>query len=170
MVANALGAPGRTLADGKALAGLLGLEDEFDPKVGRTVFRTRSTGEMPRLDLTFRWARAAGFVKVRHGSISATQRGKALGKRPTDDWRIAFEACITGGGTHVGRRADEPVPYWSEVNSDILEALPVWLCRQGDMEVSLLGDQAQAMLEGRFVLPEPGASNDPRRWIGLSVH
>jgi hypothetical protein len=56
-----------TLVDGRALVERLDTGDEVDQRIGDRIFRTHSTAELPVLTLTFRWARAAGFVKVRYG-------------------------------------------------------------------------------------------------------
>jgi hypothetical protein len=154
-----------TLHDGKEIATALGIEDEFDPVAGSRVFRTRSTDDMPRLSRAFRWARAAGFVKVRLGWVSATQRGRKLGVKPHEDWLAAYRAFVDGEVPHGARRE---FIWEEEVQGELLDALPEWLYRTGGLEVTLVHDVARELLEDRFVLPEPGSWNDPRKWIGGS--
>lgn len=50
------------LADGKALVDLLETDDHFDGKIGDRVFKTRSTAQLPGVDLTFRIALAARML------------------------------------------------------------------------------------------------------------
>lgn len=79
-----------SLSDGKALVELLDTGDKVEEKIGDKVFRTYSTAGLPVLNLTFRWARAAGFVKVRHNRVVITGRGESLGRKPLDG--LAFGA------------------------------------------------------------------------------
>jgi hypothetical protein len=158
-----------TLADGKQLAALLGLEREFDPKVRDKVFRTRSTTEMPGLTTVFRWSREAGFVKVRHGSLSATKRGRALGRRPTDDWFLAFEALLRGGVVYAHHGQWVEGPWWSEAYEELLAVLPELLYRRGGVEQTELHSFAADLL-GAYEPRELGESFfDPRRWIADDV-
>jgi hypothetical protein len=158
-----------TLADGKQLADLLRLDHEFDPKVGRTVFRTRSTARMPGLDTTYRWSREAGFVKVRHGSLSATRRGRALGSQPTDDWLTAFETLISGGVVFAHRGQWVEGPWWSDAYEELLAVLPGLLYRRGRMDLSELHALATELL-GVYSRPEFQLdAADPSRWVAQDV-
>lgn len=51
-------------ADGAELIELLGTNDVMDPVIGDRVFRTVSTDELLGVNLTFEWAKAAGFVRT----------------------------------------------------------------------------------------------------------
>jgi hypothetical protein len=158
-----------TLADGKQLAALLGLAREFDPKVRDKVFRTRSTTEMPGLTRTFRWSREAGLVKVRHGSLSATKRGRALGRQPTDDWFLAFETLVRGGVVYAHHGQWVEGPWWSDAYEELLAVLPELLYRRGGVERSVLHSFAADLL-GAYEPRELGGSFfNPRRWIADDV-
>ena len=114
-----------TVADGRALVSLLGTGDLVDPVIGERRFQTRSTTELPRLGLVFRWAKAAGFVKVRSGRVSATARGRRLGRDPLDDWGRAFEAYFRADP--FGLRLDRWAPFWAELLAEVLDELPLLL-------------------------------------------
>lgn len=154
-----------TVADGKALAPLLGIEEEFDPTFGSHLYRTRSTADMRTLVLLVRWARAAGLVKVRHGSISATRRGLALGRDPVDDWCLVFRTFLDDSVPYERHGAYVEGPYWVGVILDILGALPARLYRVGPLEREQLDEVAKAILDDRFMIPADPVM-DPRRWIG----
>lgn len=154
-----------TVADGRALAPLLGIEQEFDPTYGSHVYRTRSTGDMRTLVLLLRWARAAGLVKVLHGAMSATRRGLAMGRDPVDDWCLAFRAFLDDSVPYERHGAYVDGPYWVGVVLDILGALPARLYRIGPIEREQLHEVAVRLLEDRF-RPHPDPVMDPRRWIG----
>jgi hypothetical protein len=147
-----------TLEDGRALVELLGTGDEVDQRIGDEVFRTHSTAELPVLTLTFRWARAAGFVKVRHGRASMTARGASLGRRPLEDWRAALEGFLrcdpivrrfwAAGGRQHG-------PFWAEVLVELLQELPFTVYAMGSLDLKLLKEAAWQQVEDRFVLDRP---------------
>lgn len=147
-----------TLEDGRALVELLDTGDEVDQSIGDKTFRTHSTAELPLLTLTFRWARAAGFVKVRHGRLSMTARGASLGRKPLEDWRVALEGFLrcdpivrryyAAGGRQHG-------PFWAEVLVELLQELPFTVYAMGELDLKLLHDAAWQQVEDRFVLDLP---------------
>jgi len=146
-----------TLEDGRALVELLDTDDEVDQRIGDRVFRTHSTAELPVLTLTFRWARAAGFVKVRHGRVSMTARGASLGRKPLEDWRAALEGFLRCDP--IVRRYPGPQgghgPFWNEVLVELLQELPFTLYAMGSLDLKLLHDAAWQQVEDRFVLDRP---------------
>lgn len=158
-----------SLADGKVLVESLGTGDMFDDRIGDRVFRTRSTAELPGLDLTFRWARAAGFVKVKHGRVSITRRGSALGAKPLDDWRAAFEGLLKleSAGPRRERRYG---PYFGDETSWLCERLPFWLYERPDLEVDQLKDAVWTAIEaGYFLSPDPDIRASQRQIVGYDV-
>ncbi|SDH06795.1 hypothetical protein [Nonomuraea jiangxiensis] len=48
-----------TLSDARMLVALLKTGDEIDPKIGDRVFRTKSSTELPGLNLIVEWAKGA---------------------------------------------------------------------------------------------------------------
>jgi hypothetical protein len=52
------------LADGRVLVERLHTGDEMDPVIGERVFRTRSTADLPVLDLVYELALSAGFLEL----------------------------------------------------------------------------------------------------------
>lgn len=94
------------LADARTLVEALDTGDVMDETIGERTFRTRSSTELTTLDLTFRWARAAGFVKVRKGRLSATQWGRSLGEDPLESaYRALLALMEVGVLTH--RRGED---------------------------------------------------------------
>ena len=155
-----------TVADGRALAPLLGIEEEFDPTYGSGhQYRTRSTADMRTLVLLVRWARVAGLVKVRHGAISATRRGLALGHEPVDDWCLVFRTFVDRSVPYERHGDYVEGPYWVGVTLDILGALPARLYRLGPIGRDELREVAVRLLDDRFGPPADPVM-DPRRWIG----
>ncbi len=146
-----------TLEDGRSLVELLDTGDEVDQRIGDKTFKTHSTAELPMLTLTFRWARAAGFVKVRHGRVSMTARGASLGRKPLEDWRAALEGFLRCDP--IVRRYPGPQgghgPFWTEVLVELLQELPFTMYAMGSLDLKLLHDAAWQQVEDRFVLDRP---------------
>ncbi len=147
-----------TLEDGRALVELLDTGDEVDQRIGDKTFRTHSTAELPMLTLTFRWARAAGFVKIRHGRVSMTARGASLGQKPLEDWRAALEGFL--GCDPIVRRfpaahGRQHGPFWAEVLVELLQELPFTVYAMGSLDLKLLHDAAWQQVEDRFMLDRP---------------
>ncbi|MGQ0433278.1 MAG: hypothetical protein ACT452_12815 [Microthrixaceae bacterium] len=135
-----------TVADGKALVAILGTDDEVDPDIGTRTFRTRSSTVLHGVDLTFRWAKAAGFLRVQHGKVLTTKKGRALERDPVrafeqacrgllklgplgaqrPGWRRGWEEFLDGGTANLltALLAGDPVPFddlaesaWEEVDA-----------------------------------------------------
>ncbi|CAN5645752.1 hypothetical protein BH24CHL9_BH24CHL9_00720 [soil metagenome] len=158
-----------TLADGRALVESLGTGDRLDQRIGDRVFTTRSTAELPRLDLTFRWARAAGFVKVQHGRVSATRRGTALGSKPLEDWHAALQGLlkVEAVGPRPRRRYG---PFWDVEMAWFVERLPQWLYERPDLELDRLKEVVWKAIEAIYYLsPETEIRESQRRLIGHDV-
>ena len=142
------------LSDARALVDLLETGDEIDPVIGGRVFGTRSSAELPALGLVFRWARAAGFVKVRRGWVSITRRGMSLGKKATEDWRAAFDGFLTCDPVpaRYGLGASRHGPSWNEILVELIEQLPVGLYIAGEVDLEQLRDDAWRQVQARFEL------------------
>lgn len=158
-----------TLADGKALVASLETGDRVDERIGDRVFRTRSTAELPKLDLIFRWARAAGFVKVQHGRVSATRRGRAIGSRSLEDWGAAFDGLLKLESS--GRRRDRPYGLgWDEAIGWLVERLPAWLYEGPGLELEALKDAVWGTVEVEYVVSsEPVIRESQQRLVGSAV-
>jgi len=158
-----------SLADARVLVGRLGTGDEIDPTFGSRTFATRSAAELPRLALVFHWARAAGFVKVRHGRVSATRRGAALGSRPLDDWRAAFEGFLRLDPV-TPRYGRGEGPFWSEILDELLEQLPSALYLGGSIELDTLHEAAWHAVVDRFVVDDTAQIIDHlRRMLEIDI-
>lgn len=114
------------LADGLAMVDALGLADiERRSEWGGKV---QSTAELPDLDLTFRVARAAGFVKVQHGKVLPTKRAGDLGGAPHRAWPRVVEGLLKVGILqHRYARQQYFVPPWVDHLDDSLLRLLVLL-------------------------------------------
>jgi len=113
------------LADARELVELLELDDRLDETIGERTFKTKSSTELPTLDLTFRLARAAKLVKVRKGELSATQAGRRLDR---DVLQAVYQALhgLLELGVLAHRYRQDPYGfgwYAAEVDSEV----PVWL-------------------------------------------
>lgn len=101
-----------TLADARALVGLLGTGDKIDPTIGDRVFRTKSSEELPELTATVEWAKASRLVRVTGGRLVTVKKNTAVLGRPVDLWTRMFEAfprlgealCPSGWGESLMRR------------------------------------------------------------------
>jgi hypothetical protein len=143
------------LADARELLELLELEDRLDRTIGERTFKTRSSTELPTLDLTFRWARAARLVKVRKGELSATQAGRRLDR---DVLQIVYQALhgLLELGVLAHRYREDPYGfgwYADEVDAEV----PVWLLElyeHGRLEIEDLAAETWELLLERFDLDD----------------
>lgn len=88
-----------TLTDARTLVPLLETGDTIDAVIGARMFRTRSTQELPGLNLIADWARSARLVRVVKGRVAAVQKNRALLRRPLALWDRAFEVFGSLGET-----------------------------------------------------------------------
>lgn len=114
-----------TLADARALVGLLDTGDVMDPKFGSRTFRTTSAAELGGLSQIFKWARKAGVVRVAHGRVHATKKGLAIAKDPAAFFDKAVDALLAAGPL-ASQRDPDRWGAWPEV-TDLLDHLSVGL-------------------------------------------
>jgi hypothetical protein len=81
-----------TLADARALVPLLGTGDRIDPVIGERVFRTKSSQELPRLNLLVEWAKAAGLIRAVSGKLVPVKKNAKLLSEPERLRAVLFEA------------------------------------------------------------------------------
>ena len=145
-----------TMAAGAELIGLLGTDDRLHERIGDRVFKIRSTVELPGVDLTFRLARSAGFVKVRTGTVSATKRGTQLGHDPLADWQAAFKGLLDLGVLrHHYARATWIDPYWKELVDGEVPGLVAHLLVVGHpVALHELQERLWQLVEASFVLDD----------------
>ncbi|MFG1708552.1 plasmid pRiA4b ORF-3 family protein [Nonomuraea sp. M3C6] len=95
-----------TLSDARALVALLETGDEIDPKIGDRVFRTKSSTELPGLNLIVEWAKAAGLVRVVKGRLLPVTKAAPLLKDSERLWEASFTA--------LGKMSEAlfPKTYW----------------------------------------------------------
>ncbi|MEV4800433.1 hypothetical protein AB0K18_10495 [Nonomuraea sp. NPDC049421] len=81
-----------TLSDARTLVALLKTGDEIDPKIGDRVFRTKSSTELPELNLIVEWAKATGLVRVVKGRLLPAKKAAPLLNDPKRLWEASFTA------------------------------------------------------------------------------
>jgi hypothetical protein len=161
------------LADGRALVGLLGTDDVVDERIGARTFKTKSTVELRGVDLAFRLARRAGFVKVRTGAVSATRRGTQLGRDPLADWHDALDGLLVLGVLqHRYAHATWTDPYWKDVVDGQVSGLLAHLLAAGrPVPIPEVHERLWRLVERSFVLDDLGEEqlDGHRRWLEHDV-
>jgi hypothetical protein len=79
-----------TLAQARELVPALDTGDVIDPMVHGRVHRTTSTEELPELNTTCAWAKAARLVRVTGGKLAVVQKNAVLLERPVPLWERMF--------------------------------------------------------------------------------
>lgn len=113
-------------ADGRELIDLLGTADRFDERIGDRTFRTKSTTELPGVDLVYRLAVAARLARRQRGTVRRTRRGAALVAATAGDhagdaepvleaWRTVVLKMIDLGLIRTGREDRYGLQWWAEV-------------------------------------------------------
>lgn len=142
------------LADGKELVALLGTRDTIDQEIRGRVYRTRSSVELREVDLVFRLARKAGFVKVRGGRVSVTRRGSALGRDPVEDWHTTFDGLLALGVLrhHFAHNRYFDPPWQSLFDDELPSLLWLLLGRDAPLEFERIAAAMWQLVEDTFVL------------------
>lgn len=102
------------LADGKALVELLGTGDRVDETIGDRTFATRTTTDLPGVDLVYRLAFKARLVRKHHGSLRTTKRGSRLAQEPLETWRELMTAMLDIGMIGAGREDRYGFHWWAD--------------------------------------------------------
>ncbi|GAA3616501.1 hypothetical protein GCM10022419_122310 [Nonomuraea rosea] len=144
-----------TLSDARALVALLQTGDEIDPKIGDRGFRTKSSTELPELNLIVEWAKAAGLVRVVKGRLLPVKKAAPLLKDPERLWEAAFTALEKMG------EALFPRNYWyaSLVGEEFALIWPALLRRLygGPVPVSDLRELAWEIASPYYEMHDPQA-------------
>ena len=114
-----------TLADARALVGLLDTGDVIDPAFGSRTFKTTSSADLVGLHQIFKWARKSGVIRVAHGRVHATKKGLAIAKDPAAFFDKAVDGLLAAGPLASQRDPDRWMA-WPEV-TDLLDQLTVSL-------------------------------------------
>jgi hypothetical protein len=142
------------MADARALVPILQSDDVLDERIGDRTFRTRSSAELPVLQLVFTWAKKTGILRVRHGKVLATKRGLALAANPAAEFGRVLDALLDAGPLTAqrvpGARLD-----WPDVDklldSIVLHLLvPPYAGRQ-PVPIVKLAEMATEVVLGTFV-------------------
>lgn len=142
-----------SLAGGKALAEAMGCGDLFDQKIGDKVFKTKSSSEIEPVDLVFRWARTAGFVRAHHGKLVPTKKGRNLGGRVIEDWWELLRALVLKLHWIRARHAKDRTPFWAGLVDDCTCAYLSIAAGAGARGVATLSlaDATWALVEQRWI-------------------
>jgi hypothetical protein len=133
-----------TLAGARALIEILDADEQMDEQIGDRRFKTRSSTELPTVDLAYRWARAAGLVKVRKGRLTRTARGEsARDEDPADLVRRLTWALVERVGilAHRWRNAGRYAWDWHVPTVDAM--IGEWLLMLYDVEAADIDDLAE---------------------------
>ncbi|MFI6112737.1 plasmid pRiA4b ORF-3 family protein [Kitasatospora sp. NPDC051164] len=137
------------LADARHLVTVLDTGDEFDPLIGSVRTRTRSSAELPGLQLLLGWARTAGLVRTVHGRLVPVKKNARLAEDLQGLWQALFTAVPRLGPVLLDRGG---------FNSPLHEAYTDGLSVLGDrllaaspaVRVEALGVAAWEMLTSTF--------------------
>lgn len=89
-----------TLADARALVGLLDTGDRMDPVIGDRTFKTKSSEELYHLTLLIEWAKAARLLRASGGRLLPVKKNAKVLDRP-DELRGALFAALPRIGSAV---------------------------------------------------------------------
>ena len=108
-----------TLADARTLLDRIGATDLMDPTSGGTSIR--SSSELEPVEMTLRWARASGFVRVEHGKARPTRRGRAVGRDTLADWWALFDSFVwkLRWASRLWTRTGGRGSFWSEALAEL---------------------------------------------------
>lgn len=141
------------LADARHLVEALDTGDRIDEAIGERTFKTTSSTELVTLDLTFRWARAAGLVKVRKGKVSATKAGSNVDADPLGScYRALLGLLEVGVLTH--HYGDDNYGfgwYATDVDAQVTEWLLGWY-EHGQQDIEDLAEETWEWLQELFDL------------------
>ncbi|GGP02193.1 plasmid pRiA4b ORF-3 family protein [Nonomuraea glycinis] len=144
-----------TLSDARALVALLETGDEIDPKIGDRLFRTKSSTELPGLNLIVEWAKAAGLVRVVKGRLLPVKKAAPLLKDSERLWEASFAA--------LGKMSEALFPknYWyaSLVGEEFTLIWPALLLRLygGAVPVADLRELAWEIASPYYEMHDPQA-------------
>jgi len=153
-----------TLSDARALVALLETGEEIDPKIGDRVFRTKSSTELPGLNLIVEWAKAAGLVRVVKGRLLPVKKAAPLLKDPERLWEALFAA--------LGKTSEALFPrsHWhtSLVGEEFTLIWPALLRRLsgGPVPVADLRELAWEIASPYYEIRDPQAQ---RRMTGRDI-
>lgn len=130
------------MAEARILADRIGVGTDFDERIGDKVFKTKSSTEIELVDLAFRWARAAGFVKVAKGSVSTTKRGKTLGTKIPEEWWSLFVSFVRELRWPAKRWPSDREPFWANEVADLWRYYLESLRPPAGIDINLLTERA----------------------------
>lgn len=143
------------LADAHQLVELLDLDDRLDETIGDRTFKTTSSAQLPTLDLTFRWARSAGLIKVRKGEVSATKAGQRLDRDVLATTERALRGLLELGVlTHRFREDTYGFGWYAADVDDEVWGWLLDLYEHDHLDIEELAGLMWEVLLGRFALDD----------------
>lgn len=148
------------LADGKELITILETDDRFDEMIGDRVFKTMSTTELRRVDLTFRVALDAGFLAVDRNKVVLGPYVELL-EEPLTALYGAWLALFTGIGPTQFWYAEDRYHFgwYAEELDTSLPSLMIELHLRGPYSIDLAVEEMWNHLEIVFDLSDAPATN-----------
>ena len=70
------------------------------------------------------WARAAGLVRVEHGTLLPTARGRRFGQDPVADWWLLFRSAVLKSRWAHSTPSEHGYWFWAK---DVDDFLPAYL-------------------------------------------
>lgn len=148
-------------ADGRDLIGLLGTADRFDETIGDRTFKTRSTTELPTVDLVYRLAVAAGLARRHRGAVKRTRRGTTLidaagggglnAGEVLDAWRTVVLKMVEMGLIRAGREDRYGLRWWAEtLEEDVVGLLSAIAIGGAPLSVERLAEGAHDEVVDEF--------------------
>jgi hypothetical protein len=108
-----------TLDDARVLVPLLGTSDVIDWQLGNHVFPTTSATRLPDLHATISLSKRTGVVRVLHGRLVPTKKGRAFERHALDVALTATDVLVGVGPLQLrlGRRFGSPLQHWIDERS-----------------------------------------------------
>jgi hypothetical protein len=141
------------LVDGRALVELLGTGDVVDPSHGGHPSTTRSTEQLPLLDLLYRLVLRLGWLEQEGGRVRPTARGRRVGEDPVDDWHELADALLDLGVLRHHWHDRPYAPAWGvDLDGAIDDALLDLLVAGHPREIERVAGEAWGVVRARFAV------------------
>ena len=159
------------LADARELVELLDTGDVMDPRYGNATLRTTSSDNLRSLRVIVAWAKKAGVVRVLHGRLVTTKRGRGFAQNLTKEFDHVIDAVLNAGPLAIQSWPDQwgiIKAIWNSLDDMSIDLLMVPFVLMDEAEIELLVDIAtsEVLAEWRF-----GVDDDTvRRYVSSAVN
>jgi len=157
------------LANGKRFSEAIGCGHLFDERFGDRVFKTKSSSEIEPVELVFRWARAAGLVRIERNRLLLTKRGRRFGDDLFEDWWALFRAALLKLQWAKNRYSKDRKPFWADLVNDCTPAYLRVAVDAGSRGVAVLplAQSTWGLVEERWVTDD--IPDEEVRWQQSSI-